>query len=86
VFLIFYGLFIFCENFSCSPSGQFVHICFRLYVHTSVFFVPEIYRLISRKTMADAGAAPTAAIPQGQGISLNAANVNAPEKKAGGCC
>mmetsp|Transcript_56585 Transcript_56585/g.99442 ORF Transcript_56585/g.99442 Transcript_56585/m.99442 type:complete len:217 (-) Transcript_56585:255-905(-) len=46
----------------------------------------EIYRLISRKTMADAGAAPTAAIPQGQGISLNAANVNAPEKKAGGCC
>lgn len=51
-----------------------------------ISFVPEIYRLISRKTMADAGAAPTAAIPQGQGISLNAANVNAPEKKAGGCC
>lgn len=45
----------------------------------------EIYRLISRKTMADAGAAPSAAIPQGQNISLNASNA-APEKKAGGCC
>ena len=77
----------------------FLLICFMVYeisqVHPHVkvlvplffsYFLLEIYRLISRKTMADAGAAPTAAIPQGQGISLNAANVNAPEKKAGGCC
>jgi hypothetical protein len=46
----------------------------------------EIYRLMSRKTMADAGAAPASALPQGHGISLNSSNANPPEKAGGGCC
>lgn len=59
--------------------------CVLTLVLPSPLFETEIYRLISRKTMADAGAAPSAAIPQGQNISLNASNA-APEKKSGGCC
>jgi len=45
----------------------------------------EIYRLMSRKTMADAGSAPTT-VPQGQGISLNSNNTTPAEKSSGGCC
>lgn len=76
---------MFCVLRDCAASSE---ITIRLATLLIVFHFSsstEIYRLISRKTMADAGAAPSAAIPQGQNISLNASNA-APEKKAGGCC
>jgi Ras-related protein Rab-11A len=53
--------------------------------HHDLFFT-EIYRLMSRKTMASEGASPSS-LPAGQTLTVTPSNVDKSSKgKGGGCC